>query len=255
MKRKSIITAVLPVLVFLFALQGCTKYGSNPPIEHFAFSTPEIVSPANEAYTYTTASTVDLTWASVNESGDPVKADVYFGTSDNPPLYKADHNALTLSVPIEKGVTYFWRVVMKDANGITTPGPTWSFTPLCPFVASMAVGSYHAVSPPDQWNSAGNITLTADPNDPYAITITGIEAIEGQTEDGGPLVMHIDPVTHEITVPKVVIVSFAFDTYHNLAYGGTGVYNACDGSYAMEFDISATEGNFGTFAFFFTRNP
>jgi hypothetical protein len=254
MKRKVLYIIMSLGILSLIVLPGCTKYGSNPPIEHFAFSTPEAVAPANESVIYVTGTTVDLTWTSTNESGDPVKADIYFGTGDTPPLVQANHNALTYTVTVEPGMTYFWRVVMRDANGITTDGPVWSFTPLCVFVPSMAVGSYHSYSAPSQWNSEGDITITADPTDQYTVNVTGIEALEGVVENGGPLVMHIDPVNYEVTAPKVVIATDAFG-YHNLAYEGTGTYNACDGSYAMEFTISTDEGSFGAFAFSFTRNP
>ncbi len=238
----------------LVTLQSCEDE-TGEIISHYAFTTPTLVTPANDSYVYTTATSMTLQWDSKNESGDPVKANVYFGTSETPALYKANHNALTLSVPIEKGTPYFWSVEMEDANGIPTEGPTWSFTALCPFVPSKAVGSYHSVSPPSEWASEGDITLTADPTDQYIINVVGIEAIEGVTEDNGPLVMNIDPVNHEVTVPKKVIASIAFGAYHNLAYAGTGTYDACDGSYEMHFTISADEGSFGTFLFTFTRNP
>ena len=143
MKRKILIIAIIPVLAGLLALQSCTKYGSNPPTEHFAFTTPEVVAPANESIVHATGTSVDLSWSSTNQSNDAVKADVYFGTANNPPLFKADHNALTLTVDVELGATYYWRIVMKDANGITTPGDTWSFTVFEPI--GIFVGTYHTV--------------------------------------------------------------------------------------------------------------
>ena len=245
---------MLLALTGLFTLQSCQE-DPTPIVSHFSFSTPALVAPANESIVYTTASTMLLQWESINESGDPVLANVHFGTSENPPLYKANHNALSLSVPISKGIPYYWYVEMEDANGIPTEGPTWSFTAQCPFVANLAIGSYHSVSPPSEWASEGNITLTADPANQFKINVVGIEAIEGVTEDKGPLVMNIDPISYEVTVPKKVIASVAFGSYHNLAYAGTGTYNACDGSYVMHFTISADEGSFGTFLFTFTRNP
>jgi hypothetical protein len=84
--------------------------------------------------------------------------------------------------------------------------------------------------------------------------VKGIEAIEGVDEDKGPLVMHIDPSTFAVIADKSVIASVAFG-YHNFTYAGTGTYNSCDGSYVMVFDISADEGDFGSFNFTFTRNP
>lgn len=138
------------MLAFLFALQGCTKYGSNPPVEHFAFTAPAVVAPANASTVHVTGTTVDLTWASTNESGDPVKADVYFGTSETPELYAAGHNALSLSVPVELGVTYFWHVTMIDANGITTRGETWSFTVFEPI--GIFTGDFVADEPAEDYS-------------------------------------------------------------------------------------------------------
>lgn len=111
---------------------------------HFSFTAPKVVGPADEAtIDVKTATTATLEWASENQSGDPVLADVYFGTSEHPPLYKANHNALTLSVPVVKGNTYYWHVVMKDKNGIPTEGPVWSFTVFEPI--GIYVGTYYVV--------------------------------------------------------------------------------------------------------------
>lgn len=143
--------------------------------------------------------------------------------------------------------------VLTTSNGEST----WSNAVLnvpvaCAFEAALSTGSYHSVS--TDWNSQGNITLTADQNDPYTIYVTGIEAIEDLNEDKGPLVMHINPATYAVTADKSVIASDAFG-YHNIAYQGSGTYNSCDGSFAMNFDISVDEGDFGLYTFTFTKNP
>jgi len=124
---------------------------------------------------------------------------------------------------------------------------------VCNFNPALTEGSYHSVSPASAWGSEGDITLTADDTDPYKIYVTGIEAIEGQTESG-PLVMHINPATFAVVADKSIIVPLAFGSYHNLFYKGTGTYNSCTGKYTMSFAIGCDEGNFGTFAFTFTKN-
>lgn len=141
----------------------------------------------------------------------------------------------------------------------TSGGRTTRSTPLvipvaCVYSVSMSTGSYHSVSPPSDWNTEGDITLTADPDDPYKIYVSGLETMEGLVEDLGPLVMHVDPVTYAVTVPHKAIVSSAFG-YHNLAYEGSGTYSSCDGTYTMTFTISVDEGSWGANAFTFTRNP
>jgi hypothetical protein len=131
---------------------------------------------------------------------------------------------------------------------------TVTYNVACALDYALTVGSYHSYSPPSDWNSEGDITLTADPDDPNKILVRGIETIEGLIEDKGPLVMHINPVTYAVTADKSVIVSDFFG-YHNGAYAGTGTYNTCTGTYDMKFDITADEGTFINGATFtFTRN-
>ena len=139
---------------------------------------------------------------------------------------------------------------------ITTNGRTTRSTPLvipvaCVYSTAMSTGSFHSVS--SDWNSEGDITITADPSDPYKLYVSGLEEMEGLVEDLGPLVMYIDPVTYSVTVPKKAIVSDAWG-YHNLAYEGTGTFSTCDGIYTMMFDISVVEGTWSGNAFTFTKN-
>ncbi len=147
--------------------------------------------------------------------------------------------------------------VLTTKNGVTTRSyGDKAITVACNYDKTLAAGSYHCVSPADQWNVNGNITLTNDPIDPYTVYVAGLETIDGNVEDLGPLPMHIDPVTLKVTAVKTALVSsVSWGPYHNLAYEGTGSYNSCDGSYSMSFAISVDEGAFGTFPFTFTRNP
>ncbi len=147
----------------------------------------------------------------------------------------------------------FTMELVTTANGITTrSNAVVNVSVACAFENSLTVGSYHSVSL--DWNSAGNVTITADVNDPYTVYVSGLEALEGQDEDKGPLVMHIDPSTFAVTADKTVLVSLATWGDHNITYSGSGTYNSCDGSYTMNFDISATEGSYGRFLFNITRN-
>ncbi len=142
MKRKLIFFVMLVAVAGLFTLQSCEEEGTIR--SHYAFSQPEVVGPADGATVdIAAATTVNLQWATENLSGDPVLGNVYFGTSETPPLYKANHNALSLTVPVTKGITYYWYVVMRDANGITTDSPIWSFTIFEPI--GIFVGTYYVV--------------------------------------------------------------------------------------------------------------
>lgn len=147
-------------------------------------------------------------------------------------------------------VIYIEVVTTKD--GLTTRSSA-ALAPIvyCQYNVAVAVGSYHSVS--SEWNSEGDIALKADPADQFTIYVTGLETIEGLNEDQGPLVMHIDPVTFSVVADKTVLASDAWgDT--NIAYEGTGSYNSCSGEYSMSFNISTDQGDYGTYAFTFTRN-
>lgn len=144
--------------------------------------------------------------------------------------------------------------LVTTAKGIITRSTAVLAVPVaCAYDVNLAEGSYHSVSA--DWNSEGDITLTADAVDPYKIYVSGIEEIEGLVEDLGPLVMYINPATYAVTVPNKAISSDAWG-YGAISYAGSGVYNSCDGSYNMYFDISTTVlGGLGTYGFTFTRNP
>jgi hypothetical protein len=123
----------------------------------------------------------------------------------------------------------------------------------CGYDPAIATGSFHSYSAPTEWNSAGDISITADPDDNTTVYVTGIEEIEHLVEDVGPLVMHVDPMTFVVTADHSVIVSDAWGS-SNLAYEGTGTFNSCTGTYTMFFTISADDGTWGTFKFTFTKN-
>lgn len=146
--------------------------------------------------------------------------------------------------------------LLTQANGITTRSTAVLYVAVaCAFDGNLAIGSYHSVSPPSDWNSEGDIIITADPGNPYKVYVTGIEAMEGLVEDQGPLVMYINPATYEVTVPEKVVASVAW-SYGSISYAGSGIYDSCNGSYSMYFDITLSAyGNQGTFKFSFTRNP
>ena len=136
---------------------------------------------------------------------------------------------------------------------VTRSSASLAIPVVCAFDPAMAVGEYRAVSA--TWPADGPVTLTADPDDPYKIYVSGLAELDGITEDLGPLVMHIDPATLKVTADKTVLASIAFG-YHNFSYAGAspGSFNTCDGKYAIYFSITVDEGSFGgPWAFTFTR--
>ncbi|MFO7370636.1 MAG: hypothetical protein R6X09_10235 [Bacteroidales bacterium] len=122
---------------------------------------------------------------------------------------------------------------------------------VCPFDPDFAQGDYHCVS--EDWSVDGDVIITVDPDDPTTFYIAGMAELDGATEDLGPLVMHINPVTYAVTVDKTALASDFFG-YTNFSYEGTGVFNSCDGSYEMSLKPTVAEGGWGTFTYTFTRN-
>jgi hypothetical protein len=153
MKRKNLILAVLPLFLVVLALQSCKEEEPIPQV-FYAFTDPVPVTPLDGATVKITGTTVELKWASTDADSDPVLADVYFGTASHPPLYKAGNTALTLSVPVELGKTYYWNVTMIDANKVMSPspgyGPTWSFTVFEP--VGVFVGNYLCDEPAEEYS-------------------------------------------------------------------------------------------------------
>lgn len=121
---------------------------------------------------------------------------------------------------------------------------------VCAYNPANVTGSYRAVSA--DWAVDGTITLTVDPQDQYIIYVAGLAALDGLTEDQGPLKMIVNPLDFSVVAEKTALATDAFG-YTNIAYEGTGLLNTCNGSYEMLFSISVDQGSFGSFPFTFTK--
>ncbi len=122
----------------------------------------------------------------------------------------------------------------------------------CSYDPDEVSGSYDVVS--SSWESSGVVTLTALEEDPYQIEVVGLAAMDGLTEDQGPLVFIVDPSDYSVTAPKTTLATEAWG-YNNYSYEGTaGSLNTCDGTYNMSFSITVDEGSFGSYSdFIFTK--
>lgn len=75
--------------------------------------------------------TTDLWWTGGDPDEDPVRYDVYFGTTSTPPLVSSNQSSSTYNPGIlAYDTTYYWRIVSWDSHNATTQGPLWSFTTL-----------------------------------------------------------------------------------------------------------------------------
>ncbi|HVS93330.1 MAG TPA: hypothetical protein VHE59_14930 [Mucilaginibacter sp.] len=92
-------------------------YNAGPGITTYAPFPAELISPAF-GQQIPSSSTVNLTWHGSSVNNDPLTYDVYFGTSNT--FSSAQHSGIVdtmLNVNVQSGMTYYWKIVSKDANG------------------------------------------------------------------------------------------------------------------------------------------
>ncbi len=143
--------------------------------------------------------------------------------------------------------------LLTRANNMSTYSPAVLVVPVaCAYNVALATGGYHAIS---DWPSENDVTIEADPDDPYTVLVSGLGAIDGITEDNGPFVLHINPATYNITAETNTLASDYYG-YGAVTYSGYGVFSSCDGSYILYIDISVgAYGSQGVYMFELTRNP
>ncbi len=122
---------------------------------------------------------------------------------------------------------------------------------VCGYDVDAVTGSYRALSA--DWDMDGAITITADPDDPYIVYVSGLVTADGEVEDLGPLKMVINPLNFAVTAGPTVLAS-KFSGYDNVTYAGSGSLNTCDGKFDMLFTISVAQGSFGANNFEFIKN-
>lgn len=143
--------------------------------------------------------------------------------------------------------------VLTTNDGLTTRSNAALNVPVaCVYDPLLPSGSYNAYSSEDFWNVDGIVTLAVDATYDTIIYVTGMAALDGLTEDLGPLVMHIDTKTYEVTADKTVLASGAWG-YDNFFYEGYGTFESCGGTFTMYFTIGVDQGTWGTFPFTLTK--
>jgi hypothetical protein len=151
---------------------------------------------------------------------------------------------------IKNGDVFTFELLFTSNGKVTTSNSVLNVSVACAFDPAQAVGTYHVIS--EDWETEGQLTLTADPENPYRIFVEGLATIDGLDEDQGPLVMDIDPLSFKVVAPKAVLASDYFG-YTNGAFAGSGTFGSCDGKFTMNFAISVNEGAFGTYLYVMTR--
>ena len=69
-----------------------------------------------------------LSWAADDPDGHALLFDVYFGSNPSPPKVSSQAARSFAVHDLQFSTTYYWHVVARDAFGMETTGPTWSFT-------------------------------------------------------------------------------------------------------------------------------
>lgn len=156
-------------VLFLFSflsvtllMNGCGGNNSTDnPAGNQAPSAPSSPSPTDGAVDQATALT--LSWQCSDPDGDTLAFDVYFGTTQNPPL--ADSNCSLFSYPVNalvQNTTYYWKVVAKDGHGHEATGGPWNFS------TAVVAGGLHFVGHYDA-SDARKVRVDGD----YAFVLLG----------------------------------------------------------------------------------
>ena len=117
---------------------SCECVGNSPP------SLPSFLEPVDGS----TGQSIHqvMTWSAFDWENNIVEHDVYLGTTPSPPLVASALTQPTYTpAPLQPLAQYYWRVVVRDAFGLETSGPTWTFAtraantpPLPPYAAFLS---------------------------------------------------------------------------------------------------------------------
>lgn len=108
----------------LILLDGCCEL-TEPEVNDSPID-PINLTPVSGAIDLTLDT--DLGWDCNDPNGDPVVYDVYFGTSNTPPLIASGQAAKTFDPGnLDSSLTYYWKIVAFDDWDGVKPGQVWSF--------------------------------------------------------------------------------------------------------------------------------
>jgi uncharacterized protein (TIGR02145 family) len=110
-----------PPILYEVVIAQAPGSKNSPPDE------PKDPIPADNANDVGTGSS--LSWTCTDPDSDPLKYDIYFGTSNPPPLVQSDATQPSYQ-PASMGYStvYYWRVEAKDDHDHTRVSPLWTFS-------------------------------------------------------------------------------------------------------------------------------
>ncbi len=194
-------------------------WATNP-----APSIPGSPQPANLARHVPTAAT--LSWLASDPESQALAYDLYFGTDNNPAFLAHSTSSHFDVTNLVYNKDYYWRVVVFDAEGASTSGPTWTFhtqgdqPPTVPVLIAPALES--VVSP-----------------------FNGYLEWSAQDPEGDPL--HFDVYVGTTADPPSVVTNFSGNridfSIFNLAAGTTYYWRVS----ARDSDNLVTDGPLWTF--------
>ena len=103
-------------------------YNSGPGTVNYAPFPAELVLPAMNGSVGTLNGNVSLSWNGNDVDNDTLTYDLYFDTSSVPTLLKSGLTVSQYDVSVSAGVTYYWKIVTKDASGNTSESAVSKFT-------------------------------------------------------------------------------------------------------------------------------
>lgn len=69
-----------------------------------------------------------LSWTCSDPDGDPLTYDVYFGTSNPPPLLEQNQSGTGYDPTLGYDTTYYWKIIAWDNHSTSNESEIWSFT-------------------------------------------------------------------------------------------------------------------------------
>jgi hypothetical protein len=187
MKRKHIIIVMLLLLTSMITMQSCQKEDQPTPVIYKA-AVPANPNPAVDAVVPLAGTSYVLTW-----EGNSSTWDVYVSESDPPALAQSGVSGNSYTFTTTSSGQFYWRVVTKDANGIVSTSPVWSFfinsSPDVPTLLSPENGAVDVpVADPLSWDCSDpqgdDLTFdvylgTTNPPAIFATDVTDFEYVAG----------------------------------------------------------------------------